>query len=180
MLSFQWGWGDLHHYPSGLWHIFQIIMLDLRYITIMIINSCFSPEMIMCCPIAPGPAKWPRRVPPENISEAEVGSSSEMRTSTFRVRSPQQSKRLKISTLWTETEVPKSMANQGVASPSVWQTSPSIIRPSIQLPALNVWNMDDWVAVTGCSCSPGNCSPVRRICTKQRRWRKWRRWIMRF
>ena len=130
--------------------------------------------MIMCCPIAPGPAKWPRRVPPENISEAEVGSSSEMRTSTFRVRSPQQSGRLKISTLWTETEVPKSMANQGVASPSVWQKPPSIVRPSIQLSAPKVWNVDDWVAVTGCSCSPGNCSPVKRICTKQRRWRKWR------
>ena len=65
------------------------------------------PEMVMCCPWVPGPAKWPRRAPPENIWLAEAGSSSEMRTSTFRVRFPQQLPiRLKISTLLTVTVFP--------------------------------------------------------------------------
>ena len=88
-----------------------------------IFHSIFWPEMIMCCPSVAGPAKWPRSVPPENIWLPEVGTSSEMRTSTFRVRSPQQWRRLKISTLWMVTVVPKSMAIQGVGSSSVWQKS---------------------------------------------------------
>ena len=70
-------------------------------------HSCFSPEMMMCCPSVPGPAKWPKRVPPENIWLLEVGSSSEMRTSTFRVYDPQHSgPLLNISTLPTVTEAP--------------------------------------------------------------------------
>ena len=76
--------------------------------------------MIICCPLIAGPAKWPRREPPENIWLAEVGSSSATRTSTFFVLSPQHHSRLKISTLLTVTVVPKSMASQGEGSFCVW------------------------------------------------------------
>ena len=121
----------------------------------------------MCCPSSvAGPAKWPRRVPPENILLSEVGSSFVMRTSTFRVRFPYPC-RWNSSTLWTVTvvgwfEAPKSMAIHGaVVLKFVWQIlkwpleSMGPVTPSIQLPAPN-WvvsfpYVDDWVAVTGLS-----------------------------
>ena len=127
----------------------------------------------MCCPSVAGPAKWPRRVPPENISLPEVGSSSEMRTSTFRVRPPQQSALLNISTLSTMTLVSKSMAIQGVASllgrveqiPPCGRVSTGTVLLSIQWSAPNApyvphrsTYVDDWVAEIGSSSrtSPEN------------------------
>merc|ERR1739844_259089 len=120
----------------------------------------------MCCPVVPGPAKWPRRVPPENRSP-EVGSSSETRTSTFRVRPPQQSALLNISTLSTMTLVSKSMAIQGVASllgsveqiPPCGRVSTGTVLLSIQWSAPNApyveIAVDDKVAVTGSSSTTG-------------------------
>ena len=93
-----WGWAErLHHCPFGQQRICQT-RLDLLHNWSVISDrqECMNnlPVMIICCPSAPGPANWPRREPPENISLAEVGSSFEIRTSTFFVRSPQQSSRL--------------------------------------------------------------------------------------
>ena len=127
--------------------------------------------MIMCCPSVPGPAKWPKRVPRRNLSLPVVGSSSEMRTSIFWVRSPQHFCRLKISTLSIVTLTLKSMATQGAGSALVWhigtvvpsqgiqQGSPGLrgpngpswssISPSMHLSAEKSRNVDDWVAVTG-------------------------------
>ena len=85
----------------------------------------------MCCPSVPGPAKWPSRAPPENIWLPEAGSSSVMRTSTFLVRFPQQSTRLKISPRRTLTVVLYSMANQGKLKEPVWQPKCALF-PSMQ------------------------------------------------
>ena len=65
-----------------------------------------SPETTICCGLAPVPSKVPSKVPPENFSLEEVGSWSEMRTSTFSVLLPHFPRRLKISTLWTFTRFP--------------------------------------------------------------------------
>ena len=120
--------------------------------------------MIIFCPSVAGPGKWPRRVPEENISLPEIGSLSAIRTSTFRVRPPQHPRRLKISTLWTMTLVPKSMAIQGFLSCSVWHikatpfsSSGRSVSPSMHFsapaPKSELPYVDDWVALTGSSSS---------------------------
>ena len=111
--------------------------------------------MIMCCPLKPGPANLSKREPPENIWLPSVGSSFATRTSTFFNRSPQQSARLKISTLSTlVSESPKSRASQGArafASRFVWQM-PFHLSPSMHLAAgKSSGSSGDMVAVLGSS-----------------------------
>ena len=86
---------DISARRLSAWYIYQLSLL----------HSYFWPVMFMCCPLEAGPAKRPSTVPPENIWLPEVGSLSEIRTSTFRV-SCQPNPELNISTLSTVTEVP--------------------------------------------------------------------------
>ena len=98
-----------------------------------------SPEILIFCPARPGPRNVPSKEPPGNFWLAEVGSSSETYTSTFLVRSAQQSIRLKISTLWMAIVLPKSSASQGwwsFQSPlSEWHIGHRPVSPSMQLEA---------------------------------------------
>ena len=153
-------WIHLHNYR----YICGTALILLRYVSATCQSSNW-PDMIMFSSV-PGPANWPRRLPPENILLPEVGSFSETRTSTFWIRfAPIEL--LDNSTLWTVTEVPKSRAIHGAASRFVWQRAhlpPAVLSepltPSIQLPAPNwrasFWNVEDWVAVAGCSAHPVN------------------------
>ena len=88
-----------------------------------------------------------------------------LHTSTFLVRSPQQPFRLKISTLWTLTLVPKSMASHGFGSLLDWQNWATLSTTSVSasiLPSMHMAapkpvqsgcssKVEDIVAVTGVS-----------------------------
>ena len=88
-----------------------------------------------------------------------------LHTSTFLVRSPQQPFRLKISTLWTLTLVPKSMASHGFGSLLEWQNWATLSTTSVSasiLPSMHMAapkpvqsgcssKVEDIVAVTGVS-----------------------------
>ena len=114
--------------------------------------------MIICCPLSPGPSNLPKREPPENIWLPLVGSSFATRTSTFFNRSPQQSARLKISTLSTlVAESPKSRASQGARSFSFrfeWQMPSCVLvflSPSMHLAGGKSGSSADIMAVLASS-----------------------------
>ena len=114
--------------------------------------------MIICCPLSPGPSNLPKREPPENIWLPLVGSSFATRTSTFFNRSPQQSARLKISTLSTlVSESPKSRASQGARSFSSrfeWQMPSCVLvflSPSMHLAGGKSGSSADIMAVLASS-----------------------------
>ena len=71
-----------------------------------ILKALLLPDIVIISPSAAGPSKWPSWVPPVNFSLAEVGSSSDTITYTWRVTLPQQLILLKISTFSTRTSVP--------------------------------------------------------------------------
>jgi len=74
--------------------------------TITYLPDASCPDIVIISPSAAGPSKWPSWVPPVNFSVAEVGSSSDTITYTWRVTLPQQLILLKISTFSTRTSVP--------------------------------------------------------------------------
>ena len=91
-------WSDTSQHSSR-----QIIKIKNTWFFLFLFSS---PETTICCGLAPVPSKLPSKVPPENFSSEELGSWSEMRTSTFWVLLPHFPRRLKISTLWTFTRFP--------------------------------------------------------------------------